>query len=390
MDSKYSNSFEDDVQIDLEKRSINSKSQESEKKEEVEEEEYWDYEDGGQSMEELERLEQLEKVFYIHIRIIGQKNLSKFFYKWKALSQRYRNKREERIIEEKLDKISIEDKLTLLNDGINIMTEDYKYNVDGDFDINKYKNLIPNLLNINQELPLIKINKKEKIIDLDDITNIRENIYDILKPNKSVERKEDYVDFSNNFKKEELFNDINNINNNFNEKIINKKYNNNEKLNERKNIEIVKNYYSEIIDNKKEKENLAQDLKIMNVDYQINRPAKNILNIKNHIENENQINDSIINFLTTELISTKDNNLPKEELIHPGRVNPDLKQIPEKLYRIIDITKEKNESILFKQIKQNNPIIKDIAQPLIYTDEIDKIPHEISIRPKKLLHKINK
>ena len=37
MDSKYSNSFEDDVQIDLEKRSINSKSQESEKKEEVEE-----------------------------------------------------------------------------------------------------------------------------------------------------------------------------------------------------------------------------------------------------------------------------------------------------------------------------------------------------------------
>ena len=202
MDSKYSNSFEDDVQINQERRSINSKSQDSEKKEEVEEEEYWDYEDGGQSMEELERLEQLEKVFYIHIRIIGQKNLSRFFYKWKALSQRYINKREERIIEEKLDKISIEDKLNLLNDGINIMTEDYTYNIDGDFDINKYKNLIPNLLNINQELPLIKINKKEKIIDLDDITNIKENIYDILKPNKSLERKEDYVDFSNNLKKE--------------------------------------------------------------------------------------------------------------------------------------------------------------------------------------------
>ena len=134
---------------------------------------------------------------------------------------------------------------------------------------------------------------------------------------------------------------------------------------------------------------MAQDLKIMNVDYQINRPVKKILNIKNHIENENQINDSITNFLTTELISTKDNNLPIAELFHPRRVNPDLKQIPEKLYRIIDIAKEKNESIIFKPIKQNNPIIKDINQPLIYIDEIDKIPHEISRRPKKLLDKIN-
>ena len=138
MDSKYSNSFEDDVQINQERRSINSKSQDSEKKEEVEEEEYWDYEDGGQSMEELERLEQLEKVFYIHIRIISQKNLSRFFYKWKALSQRYRNKIEERLLEEKLDKINIVDELNLLNDGINIMTEDYTYNIDGDFDITSF------------------------------------------------------------------------------------------------------------------------------------------------------------------------------------------------------------------------------------------------------------
>ena len=40
-------------------------------------------------------------------------------------------------------------------------------------------------------------------------------IYNRVKPNKSLGRKKDYLDFNNKFKKDELFNDINNINYNF-------------------------------------------------------------------------------------------------------------------------------------------------------------------------------
>ena len=77
---------------------------------------------------------------------------------------------------EKYEKINIIDKLNLSDEGMSIIKEDYIYNNINSNNFNKNKILIPNIISINQELPLIKL-KKEKIIELKDITNIKENIY---------------------------------------------------------------------------------------------------------------------------------------------------------------------------------------------------------------------
>ena len=239
MDSKYSKYFEnkDNIIIKRERRLIISKDPEPDKINENEkEEEYWEeeeFEDGGQTMEELDRLEQLEtkmeNLLNCYSRFSDQRFLNILFGKWKTISQ----SRNERIIEDipneaeeifieqillnepikkeidypfiikdwkfednsyllnnkpkkKFDKINIINELTLSNNGIDLNIPDYSYNSSND-ESNLYKNLIPNLVKLNQELPLLKIKRKEKIIEIEQSSE--ENNYNKINYNKPIKRE---------------------------------------------------------------------------------------------------------------------------------------------------------------------------------------------------------
>ena len=312
MDSKYSKYFEneDNVIIKRERRLIISKNPEPDEINENEEEEYWDdeeYEDGGQTMEELDRLEQLETrmetLLKCYSRFYDQRFLNILFNKWLTISKSKNeriiedipNESEEIFIEEillnkpikkeidypfvikdwnfedntdllnkrpkkKFDKINIVNELTLSNKGININTPDYSYKIIND-ETNIYKNNIPNLINLNQELSLIKIKREEKIIELKNIDEKPEIICKIIKPNKPIKRK-DY-NYNNNIseiKKDEINDNIKYISDKLNKKINQlifeqkfDKCNINEKLKEIKDFEIKKDYYLNIYHHKIDK-----------------------------------------------------------------------------------------------------------------------------------------
>ena len=451
MDSKYSKYFEnkDNIIIKRERRLIISKDPEPDKlNENEEEEEYWEeeeeFEDGGQTMEELDRLEQLEtkmeNLLNCYSRFSDQRFLNILFGKWKTISQ----SRNERVIEDipneaeeifieqillnepikkeidypfiikdwkfednpdllnnkpkkKFDKINIINELTLSNNGIDINTPDYYYNSNDES--NLYKNLIPNLVKLNQELPLLKIKRKEKIIEIEDASKEQEIICNKMKPNKPIKRKE-YNNHDNVFKEDKINDDIKYINGIFSEKInqliFDQKFdkcNINPKLEEIKDVEIKRDYYSNILDDKKLKEKLNDKLNIINIDYQLNIPLGKELDkesdIKNTTENTNPFNDTILNILSKEKIPIKDNNILNKEIIPPNIINPSLKQNPERICQIINIPEDKGNEILVEHLPPNNPFTKNFNPPFIYIDIENDNSDEITKKPKRKMDKIN-
>ena len=409
----------------------------NEMKEENEEEKSWDYEDGGQTMEELDRLEKLElklnTLLNVYSRFKNRHDLIITFNKWKNIEyftqiEDISNDTKEIYSEQILHNIPIkkeidypfiirdwkfEDKLSLLNlkpkkkfekiniinelilsdENIDINTPEYFYN------INNNKNFIPKLINIKEELSPIKIKRKEKIIELEE--NINEIKFNKIRPNNIIKRSIDNI-INKNIKKEEINNNINYISNKFKEKINERensvilstkldKYFINEKIKEIKDIEINKDYCSEIFDSKIRKKD--EKLKILDFDYIINISEKNKFEKQNNniniIENENLINDSIQDVLEKENQIILNNNKLKKEIIINDNISPTLSQKPEKKYKIIDIPKENNDEIIIEKIVPNNPINKIINQPFVYIDIINDNYDEIQKKPKIKMDKIN-
>ena len=444
MDSKYSNYLEkeDNIILKTERRLIISKNEENDKKDKSDEE-YWDYEDGGQTMEELDRLEQLElrieRLLNFYSRFYNQKFVNILFNKWKTITKT----KNEIIIEDipnfpdeisieqilmnnplkkeieypfiikdwiledniylinkrpkkKFEKINIINQLSLSKEGINIYSPDYSYNNNSNIN----KKLIPDLLSLNKELPLIKIKRKEKIIDIEPLIKEMENNYKIIKPNKPIRRSNSNI-FSNKIIKDTVNNDINDINDKLNEKIneinFNKKYNKykykniNEKIEEKKDLIIEKDYYNKIVYNKNQKDK-NKYAKIINVDYQLYIPTKSLgeqqFNIQNTIVNEKLINN-IIHILPIEKISNKDNDIINNIINIPHKINPALNQKPEKIYKIKEIPSENDSETIFNKIRPNNPIIRQVNNTLIFIDNLIDNSDEITKRPKIKLDKIN-
>ena len=424
MDLNYSKNLE--IEVNIKKGLIISNDKE-EKKTEDEEEEFWDYEDGGQTMEELERLEKLEILYPTLISVYRRfKNIyiSKLLNRWRNMPYDIKMERKEDLsnikydtnfkevkdIQDKSDELYIDniipnnpiikdveyplifqdekfddeaniinkkpkkkyEKINLTNDLV--LSENNICNYSSDFSckndkFNIYKNLIPNLISLEQDLSPIKIKKKGKKIEIGQLN--KENIYRHVKPNKPIKREIER-DYIKSLKKDEIKDDINYIKNNLEEKInensrkrIFDMFNINENINDIKDIEISKNYCSEI-SNKKDKK-LEEKLNILNVDYQLNIPTK--INLINKLRTKN----------------------PKIKIdkFKDIKIRDWLKQKSKNNYKVIDIPSELNDEIIFEQIVPNNPIIKNGNTPLIFIDSLNDNSDAINKKPKKILDKIN-
>ena len=424
MNLNYSKNLE--IEVNIKKGLIISNDKE-EKKTEDEEEEFWDYEDGGQTMEELERLEKLEILYPTLISVYRRfKNIyiSKLLNRWRNMPYDIKNISKNDLInikydanfiavkdiQDKSDEIYIDniipnnpmikdveyplifqdekfdDEENIINkkqkkkyEKINltnylVLSENNIGNYSSDFSckndkFNIYKNLIPNLISLEQDLSPIKIKKKGKKIEIGQLN--KENIYRHVKPNKPIKREIER-DYIKSLKKDEIKDDINYIKNNLEEKInenlrkrIFDMFNINENINDIKDIEISKNYCSEI-SNKKDKK-LEEKLNILNVDYQLNIPTK--INLINKLRAKN----------------------PKIKLekFKDIKIRDWLKQKSKNNYKVIDIPSELNDEIIFEQIVPNNPIIKNGNTPLIFIDSLNDNSDAKNKKPKKLLDKIN-
>ena len=424
MDLNYSKNLE--IEVNIKKGLIISNDKE-EKKTEDEEEEFWDYEDGGQTMEELERLEKLEILYPTLISVYRRfKNIyiSKLLNRWRNMPYDIKMERKEDLsnikydtnfkevkdIQDKSDELYIDniipnnpiikdveyplifqdekfddeaniinkkpkkkyEKINLTNDLV--LSENNICNYSSDFSckndkFNIYKNLIPNLISLEQDLSPIKIKRKAKVIEMGQLN--KENIYKQVKPNNPIKREIE-KNYIKSLKKDEIKDDIDYIKNKLEEKInenlrkkIVDKFNIKENINDIKDIEINKDYCSEI-SNKKDKK-LEEKLNILNVDYQLNIPTK--INLINKLRAKN----------------------PKIKIdkFKDIKIRDWLKQKSKNNYKVIDIPSELNDEIIFEQIVPNNPIIKNGNTPLIFIDSLNDNSDAINKKPKKLLDKIN-
>ena len=424
MDLNYSKNLE--IEVNIKKGLIISNDKE-EKKTEDEEEEFWDYEDGGQTMEELERLEKLEILYPTLISVYRRfKNIyiSKLLNRWRNMPYDIKMERKEDLsnikydtnfkevkdIQDKSDELYIDniipnnpiikdveyplifqdekfdDKANIINkkpkkkyEKINltndlVLSENNICNYSSGFSckndkFNIYKNLIPNLISLEQDLSPIKIKRKTKVIEIGQLN--KENIYKQVKPNNPIKREIE-KNYIKSLKKDEIKDDIDYIKNkleekkneNLRKKIVDK-FNIKENINDIKDIEINKAYCSEI-SNKKDKK-LEEKLNILNVDYQLNIPTK--INLINKLRAKN----------------------PKIKLekFKDIKIRDWLKQKSKNNYKVIDIPSELNDEIIFEQIVPNNPIIKNGNTPLIFIDSLNDNSDAINKKPKKLLDKIN-
>ena len=424
MDLNYSKNLE--IEVNIKKGLIISNDKE-EKKTEDEEEEFWDYEDGGQTMEELERLEKLEILYPTLISVYRRfKNIyiSKLLNRWRNMPYDIKMERKEDLsnikydtnfkevkdIQDKSDELYIDniipnnpiikdveyplifqdekfddeaniinkkpkkkyEKINLTNDLV--LSENNICNYSSDFSckndkFNIYKNLIPNLISLEQDLSPIKIKRKAKVIEIGQLN--KENIYKQVKPNNPIKREIE-KNYIKSLKKDEIKDDIDYIKNkleekkneNLRKKIVDK-FNIKENINDIKDIEINKDYCSEI-SNKKDKK-LEEKLNILNVDYQLNIPTK--INLINKLRAKN----------------------PKIKLekFKDIKIRDWLKQKSKNNYKVIDIPSELNDEIIFEQIVPNNPIIKNGNTPLIFIDSLNDNSDAINKKPKKILDKIN-
>ena len=424
MDLNYSKNLE--IEVNIKKGLIISNDKE-EKKTEDEEEEFWDYEDGGQTMEELERLEKLEILYPTLISVYRRfKNIyiSKLLNRWRNMPYDIKMERKEDLsnikydtnfkevkdIQDKSDELYIDniipnnpiikdveyplifqdekfddeaniinkkpkkkyEKINLTNDLV--LSENNICNYSSGFSckndkFNIYKNLIPNLISLEQDLSPIKIKRKAKVIEIGQLN--KENIYKQVKPNNPIKREIE-KNYIKSLKKDEIKDDIDYIKNKLEEKInenlrkkIVDKFNIKENINDIKDIEINKDYCSEI-SNKKDKK-LEEKLNILNVDYQLNIPTK--INLINKLRAKN----------------------PKIKIdkFKDIKIRDWLKQKSKNNYKVIDIPSELNDEIIFEQIVPNNPIIKNGNTPLIFIDSLNDNSDAINKKPKKLLDKIN-
>ena len=424
MDLNYSKNLE--IEVNIKKGLIISNDKE-EKKTEDEEEEFWDYEDGGQTMEELERLEKLEILYPTLISVYRRfKNIyiSKLLNRWRNMPYDIKMERKEDLsnikydtnfkevkdIRDKSDELYIDniipnnpiikdveyplifqdekfddeaniinkkpkkkyEKINLTNDLV--LSENNICNYSSGFSckndkFNIYKNLIPNLISLEQDLSPIKIKRKAKVIEIGQLN--KENIYKQVKPNNPIKREIE-KNYIKSLKKDEIKDDIDYIKNKLEEKInenlrkkIVDKFNIKENINDIKDIEINKDYCSEI-SNKKDKK-LEEKLNILNVDYQLNIPTK--INLINKLRAKN----------------------PKIKIdkFKDIKIRDWLKQKSKNNYKVIDIPSELNDEIIFEQIVPNNPIIKNGNTPLIFIDSLNDNSDAINKKPKKLLDKIN-
>ena len=424
MDLNYSKNLE--IEVNIKKGLIISNDKE-EKKTEDEEEEFWDYEDGGQTMEELERLEKLEILYPTLISVYRRfKNIyiSKLLNRWRNMPYDIKMERKEDLsnikydtnfkevkdIQDKSDELYIDniipnnpiikdveyplifqdekfddeaniinkkpkkkyEKINLTNDLV--LSENNICNYSSDFSckndkFNIYKNLIPNLISLEQDLSPIKIKRKAKVIEIGQLN--KENIYKQVKPNNPIKREIE-KNYIKSLKKDEIKDDIDYIKNKLEEKInenlrkkIVDKFNIKENINDIKDIEINKDYCSEI-SNKKDKK-LEEKLNILNVDYQLNIPTK--INLINKLRAKN----------------------PKIKIdkFKDIKIRDWLKQKSKNNYKVIDIPSELNDEIIFEQIVPNNPIIKNGNTPLIFIDSLNDNSDAINKKPKKILDKIN-
>ena len=424
MDLNYSKNLE--IEVNIKKGLIISNDKE-EKKTEDEEEEFWDYEDGGQTMEELERLEKLEILYPTLISVYRRfKNIyiSKLLNRWRNMPYDIKMERKEDLsnikydtnfkevkdIRDKSDELYIDniipnnpiikdveyplifqdekfddeaniinkkpkkkyEKINLTNDLV--LSENNICNYSSDFSckndkFNIYKNLIPNLISLEQDLSPIKIKRKAKVIEIGQLN--KENIYKQVKPNNPIKREIE-KNYIKSLKKDEIKDDIDYIKNKLEEKInenlrkkIVDKFNIKENINDIKDIEINKDYCSEI-SNKKDKK-LEEKLNILNVDYQLNIPTK--INLINKLRAKN----------------------PKIKIdkFKDIKIRDWLKQKSKNNYKVIDIPSELNDEIIFEQIVPNNPIIKNGNTPLIFIDSLNDNSDAINKKPKKILDKIN-
>ena len=424
MDLNYSKNLE--IEVNIKKGLIISNDKE-EKKTEDEEEEFWDYEDGGQTMEELERLEKLEILYPTLISVYRRfKNIyiSKLLNRWRNMPYDIKMERKEDLsnikydtnfkevkdIQDKSDELYIDniipnnpiikdveyplifqdekfddeaniinkkpkkkyEKINLTNDLV--LSENNICNYSSDFSckndkFNIYKNLIPNLISLEQDLSPIKIKRKAKVIEIGQLN--KENIYKQVKPNNPIKREIE-KNYIKSLKKDEIKDDIDYIKNKLEEKInenlrkkIVDKFNIKENINDIKDIEINKDYCSEI-SNKKDKK-LEEKLNILNVDYQLNIPTK--INLINKLRAKN----------------------PKIKMdkFKDIKIRDWLKQKSKNNYKVIDIPSELNDEIIFEQIVPNNPIIKNGNTPLIFIDSLNDNSDAINKKPKKILDKIN-
>ena len=424
MDLNYSKNLE--IEVNIKKGLIISNDKE-EKKTEDEEEEFWDYEDGGQTMEELERLEKLEILYPTLISVYRRfKNIyiSKLLNRWRNMPYDIKMERKEDLsnikydtnfkevkdIQDKSDELYIDniipnnpiikdveyplifqdekfddeaniinkkpkkkyEKINLTNDLV--LSENNICNYSSGFSckndkFNIYKNLIPNLISLEQDLSPIKIKRKAKVIEIGQLN--KENIYKQVKPNNPIKREIE-KNYIKSLKKDEIKDDIDYIKNkleekkneNLRKKIVDK-FNIKENINDIKDIEINKAYCSEI-SNKKDKK-LEEKLNILNVDYQLNIPTK--INLINKLRAKN----------------------PKIKIdkFKDIKIRDWLKQKSKNNYKVIDIPSELNDEIIFEQIVPNNPIIKNGNTPLIFIDSLNDNSDAINKKPKKILDKIN-
>ena len=425
MDLNYSKNLE--IEVNIKKGLIISNDKEEKKTEDEEEEEFWDYEDGGQTMEELERLEKLEILYPTLISVYRRfKNIyiSKLLNRWRNMPYDIKMERKEDLsnikydtnfkevkdIQDKSDELYIDniipnnpiikdveyplifqdekfddeaniinkkpkkkyEKINLTNDLV--LSENNICNYSSDFSckndkFNIYKNLIPNLISLEQDLSPIKIKRKAKVIEIGQLN--KENIYKQVKPNNPIKREIE-KNYIKSLKKDEIKDDIDYIKNKLEEKInenlrkkIVDKFNIKENINDIKDIEINKDYCSEI-SNKKDKK-LEEKLNILNVDYQLNIPTK--INLINKLRAKN----------------------PKIKIdkFKDIKIRDWLKQKSKNNYKVIDIPSELNDEIIFEQIVPNNPIIKNGNTPLIFIDSLNDNSDAINKKPKKILDKIN-
>ena len=301
----------------------------------------------------------------------------------------------------KFEKINTITDLILSKGNIDLSNPEYFLDKN---QLNIYKNLIPNLISTKPELSPIKIKRKPKIIEIEQSSE--ENNYNIINCNKPI-RRDNKKELIKTFQKDEIKNDKSYISNKIKEKINereidllskerNDKYNLNETMNEIKDSEIQKDYYSKIFDDisKRNKDEIKEKLNIINLDYQIYLPKgkKQKLDIKNSIENLNIINDNTQKILEKEeekqLIKNNFNIIDKK-LNYPDIICPNLKQRPEKTYKIIKIPPEVNDKIKFGHIVPNNPISKNVYPPFVHIDINNNNSDEINKKPKKRFDKVN-
>ena len=411
MDTNYSKNLE--IEVNFKKGLIISNEKED-KKTLDEEEEFWDYEDGGQTMEELERLEKLEIIYPTLISVYRKFKyiyISKLLNRWRNIPYdiTYQRKNDlinikydvkdiqeqaeeiniENIIinnpirkeiespliikdikfedksniinkkpKKKYEKIDITNDLVLSENNIDIYSSDFSLK---DNKLNIYKNLIPNLISLEHELSPVKIIRKGKTIEIEQSS--KENIYNIVRPNNPIKR---VINLDNNkkLKKDEINNDIKYIKNKLEEKINEKqrtrifdKFIKQENNKEIRNIDINKNYLSEITEKIYKKP--EEKLNILNVDFQLNIPTQ--INLRKKLRAKNR-------------------NLKIKDIKLRNKLED---------YKIINLPSEEKDEIIFEQLIPNKPIKKKNSPPIVSKDIVNENTDEIKKKPKKRMDKIN-